>query len=157
MPEMVIDESKGYIATIQTNKGDIVVELDAASAPLHTNNFVFLARQGFYDDLTFHRVIPDFVVQGGDPLGKGTGGPGYQIPAEIALPHQQGAIAMARKGDQVNPEKKSSGSQFYITLKSQPHLDQQGYSVFGRVKEGFDVVQKIEKGDVIERINIEER
>ena len=157
MPEMVIDENKRYVATIRTNKGDIVVELDALTAPIHTNNFVFLARQGFYDGLTFHRVVPNFVVQGGDPSGTGRGGPGYTLPAEIALPHHQGVIAMARRPDQVNPEKRSSGSQFYITLKPQPHLDQQGYSVFGRVASGFDVVQKIQKGDVITRIDIEEK
>ncbi len=155
-PPMVIDESKRYVATIHTNKGDIVVELDAATAPLHTNNFVFLARQGFYDGLTFHRYVPDFVIQGGDPTGTGSGGPGYTIPAEIALPHHQGVIAMARRPDQVNPDRASSGSQFYITLKPQPHLDQGGYSVFGRVVQGFDVVQSLRQGDVITRIDIEE-
>jgi cyclophilin family peptidyl-prolyl cis-trans isomerase len=156
-PEVVIDESKRYLATIQTSKGNIVVELDAVSAPIHTNNFVFLARQGFYDGLTFHRVVPKFVIQGGDPLGTGTGGPGYRIPAEIGLPHHQGVIAMARQGDAVNPDRMSSGSQFYITLEAQPYLDQTGYSVFGKVVQGFDVVQKIQVGDVIERIDIEEK
>lgn len=156
-PPMVIDESKRYIATIKTSKGDIIVELDALAAPQHVNNFVYLARQGFYDGLTFHRVVPNFVIQGGDPLGTGTGGPGYRLPAEIGLPHHQGVIAMARQGDAVNPQKMSSGSQFYITLTPQPGLDQQGYSVFGRVIQGFDVVQKIRVGDVIERIDIEEK
>ncbi|MFQ5772739.1 MAG: peptidylprolyl isomerase, partial [bacterium] len=122
----------------------------------HVNNFVFLARQGFYDGLTFHRWEPDFVIQGGDPSGVGTGGPGYRIPAEIGLPHHQGVIAMARQGDNVNPEKKSSGSQFYITLRPTPFLDGQ-YSVFGRVMQGFDVVQKITRGDVILRVDIEEK
>lgn len=157
LPETVIDESKKYVATIRTNKGDIVVELDASTAPLHTNNLVFLARQGFYDGLTFHRVVPNFVIQGGDPLGRGSGGPGYKIPAEIALPHHQGVIAMARQSTQVNPQRMSSGSQFYITLAPQPHLDQDGYSVFGHVIEGFDIVLKIQKGDVINRIDVEER
>ncbi|MCG8607539.1 peptidylprolyl isomerase [bacterium] len=157
LPPQTIEESKRYIATIRTNKGDIVVELDAISAPLHTNNLVFLAKEGFYNDLTFHRVVPRFVVQGGDPIGQGTGGPGYRIPAEFGLPHQQGVIAMARQPDQVNPQKMSSGSQFYITLEPQPHLDQGGYSVFGRVTQGFDVVQKIQKGDVMTRIDIEEK
>ncbi len=155
-PPRAIDESKSYIATIQTQKGNIVVELDAVAAPLHTNNFVFLARQGFFDGLTFHRVEPNFVIQGGDPQGTGAGGPGYRIPAEIGLPHQQGVIAMARQGDQVNPQRLSSGSQFYITLKATPFLDGQ-YSVFGRVTEGFDVVQQIVRGDVIVRVDIEER
>jgi cyclophilin family peptidyl-prolyl cis-trans isomerase len=157
LPPQTIDEGKRYIATIRTNKGDIVVELDAISAPLHTNSFVFLAREGFYNDLTFHRVIPRFVAQGGDPIGSGTGGPGYRIPAEIGLPHQQGVIAMARQPDQVNPQRMSSGSQFYITLEPRPDLDQGGYSVFGRVTEGFDVVQQIQKGDVMTRIDIEEK
>ncbi len=157
LPAQTIDEGKRYMATIKTNKGDIVIELDAISAPLHTNNLVFLARQGFYDGLTWHRVIARFMAQGGDPLGTGTGGPGYRIPAEIGLTHQQGVIAMARQGDAVNPQKMSSGSQFYITLKPQPHLDQQGYSVFGRVSQGFEVVQKLKNGDMINRIDIEEK
>ncbi|MFQ6113351.1 MAG: peptidylprolyl isomerase, partial [bacterium] len=156
-PQMTIDESKRYLATIQTTKGNIVVELDAISAPIHVNNFVFLSEQGFYDGLTFHRVVPEFVIQGGDPTGNGTGGPGYRIPAEIGLPHHQGVIAMARQGDVVNPERMSSGSQFYITLEPQPHLDGQGYSVFGKVIQGFDVVQKIQIGDVIDRVDIEEK
>ncbi|MFQ5823044.1 MAG: peptidylprolyl isomerase [bacterium] len=155
-PEMTIDESKRYVATIHTTKGNILIELDAISAPIHVNNFVFLARQGFYDGLTFHRVEPNFVIQGGDPLGFGTGGPGYRIPAEIGLPHHQGVIAMARQADAVNPERMSSGSQFYITLKATPVLDGQ-YSVFGRVSQGFDVVQKVRIGDVIEKIDIEEK
>lgn len=155
LPEMTIDANKKYVATIQTAKGNIVLDLDAQAAPLHVNNFVFLARQGFYDNLTFHRVAPKFVIQGGDPAGIGTGGPGYRIPAEIGLPHHQGAVAMARQGDAVNPERQSSGSQFYITLEPTPHLDG-AYSVFGQVTKGFDVVQKIQKGDVIKRVDIEE-
>lgn len=156
LPEMIIDPNKNYAATIQTAKGNIVLELYAKAAPLHVNNFVFLARQGFYDGLTFHRVVPKFVIQGGDPSGNGTGGPGYQIPAEIGLPHAQGAVAMARQPDAVNPERQSSGSQFYITLEATPHLDG-AYSVFGYVTKGFDVVQKIQKGDVIKRVDIEEK
>lgn len=157
LPPMTIDTSKRSIATIHTEKGDIVVELDPLAAPNHVNNFVFLARQGFYDGLTFHRVVPDFVIQGGDPTGTGRGGPGYRIPAEIGLPHHQGVIAMARQGDQFNPQKESSGSQFYITLTPQPGLDQQGYSVFGRVIQGFDVVRQIQQGDLIKKITIEEK
>ncbi len=157
LPEITIDESKRYVATIHTHKGEIVLDLDAVSAPLHVNSFVFLARQGFFDGLTFHRVVPNFIIQGGDPSGSGTGGPGYRIPAEIVLPHRQGVIAMARQPDEVNPQKLSSGSQFYITLEAQPHLDSGGYSVFGRVMQGFEVVQQIQKGDAMERVDIEEK
>jgi peptidylprolyl isomerase len=154
-PEMHIDPDKAYIATILTGKGDIVVQLDASAAPLTVNNFCFLARQGFYDGLTFHRVEPSFVIQGGDPTGTGGGGPGYTVPAEIKLPHVEGAIAMARLGDQVNPTRASSGSQFYITLAPTPFLDG-GYTAFGHVIEGMEVVQSIAIGDVIEKITITE-
>jgi len=154
-PEMQIDPDKTYVATLSTVKGDIVVQLDASAAPLTVNNFVFLAEQGFYDGLTFHRVEPDFVIQGGDPKGDGTGGPGYTVPAEIQLPHVEGAIAMARRGDQVNPDRASSGSQFYITLAPTPFLDE-GYTAFGQVVEGMEVVQSIAIGDVIEKITITE-
>jgi len=155
-PEMQIDTSKTYVATIVTAKGDIVAELDAAAAPQTVNNFIFLANAGFYDGLTFHRVVPGFVVQGGDPLGTGGGGPGYTVPAEIELDHTEGAIAMARRADDVNPERASSGSQFYITLAPQPGLDDQ-YTVFGQVASGMDVVRAIAVGDVIESITIMER
>lgn len=156
-PEMTIDENRKYVATIQTNKGDIVVDLAPLYAPQHVNNFVFLAKQGFFDGLTFHRHVPGFVIQGGDPHGTGTGGPGYRIPAEIGLQHEEGAIAMARQADQVNPERKSSGSQFYITLAPTHNLDGE-YSVFGKVTQGFDeVAMKITKGDTIKRVEIEEK
>jgi cyclophilin family peptidyl-prolyl cis-trans isomerase len=154
-PEMRVDPSKTYVATISTTKGDVVVQLDAGAAPMTVNNFVFLSEQGFYNGLTFHRVEPDFVVQGGDPTGTGSGGPGYTVPAEIQLPHVEGAIAMARQGDDVNPERASSGSQFYITLKPTPFLDE-GYTAFGHVAEGMDVVKSIAIGDVIEGISISE-
>ena len=154
-PEMQIDPDKTYVATISTAKGDIVVQLDASAAPLTVNNFVFLAEQGFYDGLTFHRVEPGFVIQGGDPAGTGGGGPGYTVPAEIQLPHVEGAIAMARRGDEVNPDRASSGSQFYITLAPTPFLDE-GYTAFGHVIEGMEVVQSIAIGDVIEKITITE-
>jgi len=155
MPEMQIDPGKTYVATISTAKGDIIVQLDASAAPLTVNNFVFLSEQGFYDGLTFHRVEPGFVIQGGDPTGTGAGGPGYTVPAEIQLPHVEGAIAMARRGDQVNPDRASSGSQFYITLAPTPFLDE-GYTAFGHVIEGMEVVQSIAIGDVIEKITITE-
>jgi peptidyl-prolyl cis-trans isomerase B (cyclophilin B) len=152
-PPMTIDAKKTYVATITTSKGKIVVSLDANAAPQTVNNFVFLANQGFYDGLTFHRVEPGFVIQGGDPLGSGGGGPGYTVPAEIKLPHVEGAIAMARTSDQVNPKRESSGSQFYITLAPTPFLDG-AYTAFGKVTQGMDVVKKIAKGDVIQQITI---
>ncbi len=155
-PLMKIDPNKKYIATIKTGKGNIVVELDAKSAPQTVNNYVFLARDGFYDNLKFHRVEPGFVIQGGDPLGTGTGGPGYTVPAEIKLKHSKGAIAMARLPDQVNPKRDSSGSQFYITLAATPFLDD-GYTAFGYVTQGMDIVEKIAIGDVIQAVTIEEK
>ncbi len=153
-PAVTIDVTKTYMAIIHTRRGDIVVELDAQNAPLHTNNFVFISEQGFYDGLKFHRVDAGFVIQGGDPIGNGTGGPGYNLPAEIGLPHGQGVIAAARRGDPVNPQRLSSGSQYYITLAPQPGLDG-AYSVFGRVTEGFDVVQKIKRDDVMVWVEIQ--
>ena len=152
-PPMTIDPKKSYVATLTTSKGNIVVALDASAAPQTVNNFVFLANQGFYDGLTFHRVVQNFVIQGGDPLGTGTGGPGYTVPAEIKLPHVEGAIAMARLGDQQNPQRASSGSQFYITLAPTPNLDG-AYTAFGHVTSGMDVVKKIVIGDTIQKIVI---
>ncbi len=143
-----------YQATIVTDKGDIVVEL-FPDAPQGVNNFVTLALNGYYDGLTFHRVEPGFVVQGGDPSGNGTGGPGYTIPAEIKHTHPRGAVAWARTGDEVNPERRSSGSQFYITLRETPFLDGQ-YSVFGQVIAGMENVDKLAVGDKIRRIDIKE-
>jgi peptidylprolyl isomerase len=155
-PPMTIDTSKIYVATIDTAKGQIVAELYPQDAPQTVNNFVFLARDGFYNGLTFHRVEPNFVIQGGDPNGDGTGGPGYTIPAEIKRKHTDGALAMARRGDDVNPQRDSSGSQFYITIGAQPGLDDQ-YTVFGQVVQGLDVVRQIAKGDVINSITIAEK
>ena len=153
-PPMTIDTSKTYVATIDTDKGKIVAEMYPQDAPQTVNNFVFLAKDGFYDGLTFHRVEPGFVIQGGDPAGNGSGGPGYTIPAEIKRPHTEGALAMARQSDQVNPKRDSSGSQFYITMAPQPALDQGGYTVFGQVTQGMDVVKQIAKGDKIKSITI---
>lgn len=155
-PAMTIDANKIYVATIKTAKGNIVVEMYPKDAPQTVNNFIFLARDGFYNNLTFHRVEPGFVIQGGDPLGNGTGGPGYTIPAEIKAKHSKGGIAMARLGDQQNPTRASSGSQFYITLAATPFLDGQ-YTAFGQVTQGMDVVEKIARGDVIQTITVEER
>jgi cyclophilin family peptidyl-prolyl cis-trans isomerase len=154
-PAMTIDVNKSYVATIKTAKGAIVAELYPKDAPQHVNNFVFLARDGFFNNLTFHRVVAGFVIQGGDPLGTGTGGPGYNIPPEIKAKHTNGALAMARQGGpaQTTP---SSGSQFYITLAPQPGLDGQ-YTVFGQVTSGLEVVAKIAIGDVIHSVTIEEK
>ena len=153
---MLIDATKKYKATIQTSKGDIVVTLDATAAPEQVNNFVFLARDGFYDGLTFHRVEPGFVIQGGDPLGVGNGGPGYTIPGEFNLKHVKGAIAMARLSDAVNPNRESSGSQFYITLDATPFLDGQ-YSAFGVVEQGMEIALAIQIGDTIKTVVIDEQ
>lgn len=158
-PSMTIDTNKSYQATIVTAKGNIVINLSAKDAPQTVNNFVYLARQGFYDNLTFHRVEHQAgfeLIQGGDPLGQGNGGPGYTIPAEIGLPHDQGAIAMARLSDSVNPERASSGSQFYICLVPIHQLDG-GYTVFGYVTEGLDVASQIAVSDKILTILITEK
>jgi cyclophilin family peptidyl-prolyl cis-trans isomerase len=142
-PEMKIDPNKTYTATIDTSKGKIVIELFAKDAPKTVNNFVFLAREKFYDGLIFHRVIPNFMIQGGDPTGTGSGGPGYQIPDEFANnPHKfdkPGQISMALSGPN------TGGSQFFITHRPTPHLDNQ-FTIFGQVKEGQDIVNAI--GDV---------
>lgn len=153
-PPVTIDITKKYLATIQTPKGNLVVELDPTAAPQTVNNFIYLANNGFYDDLTFHRVEPGFVIQGGDPAGNGTGGPGYGIPPEIKLKHVNGAIAMARRGGPA-ASTPSSGSQFYITLGAQPNLDDQ-YTVFGHVVSGLDVASKIAIADKITRIDVVE-
>lgn len=147
------EEGKTYIALIHTSKGDITCQLNCRDAPLSVTNFIQLAQGGFYNGLTFHRVVPNFVVQGGDPDGTGRGGPGYTVPAEIKQAHIQGALAWARLPDNVNPKKRSSGSQFYITLEKIPYLDGE-YTVFGQTTSGFEVVQKIEQGDVIKSIDI---
>ncbi len=151
-----VDPSKTYEALIKTDKGEIRIRLMAKEAPLGVTNFIQLSKGGFYDGLTFHRVEPGFVVQGGDPSGNGTGGPGYTIPAEIGPAHIEGAVAWARTGDQVNPERRSSGSQFYITLAPTPFLDG-AYSVFGETVAGSDVVKSIRRGDKIQSIEILEK
>jgi peptidyl-prolyl cis-trans isomerase B (cyclophilin B) len=142
-------------ALIDTRHGQIKMELYPDKAPKTVANFKKLANEGFYDGLTFHRVVPGFVAQGGDPQGNGAGGPGYTIDAEIhpALKHIPGAVATARLGDQVNPQKRSSGSQFYICLAPAAHLDG-GYTIFGQVVNGMDTVLKITKGDRMEKVVI---
>ncbi len=145
----------GHYATLDTDRGPIVIELYPESAPKTVANFEKLSREGFYNGLTFHRVVPGFVVQGGDPKGNGTGGPGYTLPAEISATekHLRGSVAMARLGDEVNPDRRSSGSQFYICLEPQPFLDGQ-YTVFGGVIKGMDVVDKIRVGDHIRHVTL---
>jgi cyclophilin family peptidyl-prolyl cis-trans isomerase len=153
-PKMAIDVEKKYVATIETSKGTIVCDLYPKDAPQSVNSFIFLARDHFYDGLTFHRVEPGFVIQGGDPNGDGTGGPGYTLPLETenaAHHHDTGALAMARAQDP-----NSAGSQFYITLAPQPSLDG-AYTVFGQVTDGMDAVKKIAVGDVIKSITIQEK
>jgi cyclophilin family peptidyl-prolyl cis-trans isomerase len=139
---MTIDTGKSYTATIETEKGDIVIELFAADVPVTVNNFVFLARQSYYDNVTFHRVIPDFVAQGGDPTGTGSGGPGYYIPLEVSSHiHVAGAISMAHGADP-----NTNGSQFFICYQAQPYLDG-NYSVFGQLVEGWDVLLSLTPRD----------
>jgi len=150
-PPMTIDTSKQYTATIETEKGDLVLELFASDVPVTVNNFVFLAREGFYDGTIFHRVIPGFMAQGGDPTGTGAGNPGYSFADEFTEhTHITGALSMANSGSNTN------GCQFFITYAPQPHLDGE-HTVFGQLIEGMDVLEKIETGDTIIRITIEKR
>jgi peptidyl-prolyl cis-trans isomerase B (cyclophilin B) len=145
-------EAKTVRARIHTAKGDIVFSFYPDDAPQHAAAFIKLARAGFYDGLAFHRVEPGFVIQGGDPDGNGTGGPGYQMDAEFNKnPHIAGTVAMARSS---NPN--SAGSQFYICLDDAPFLNNQ-YTVFGQTTAGQDVVDAIRKGDVMETVTIEEK
>ncbi|MFC1899789.1 peptidylprolyl isomerase [Chloroflexota bacterium] len=150
-PTMSIDITKKYSVTIETEKGDIVLELFARDVPVTVNNFVFLARDGFYDNTTFHRVIPDFMAQGGDPTGTGTGGPGYKFGDEFTKhTHQTGTLSMANAGPNTN------GSQFFITYTPQPHLNNH-HSVFGQLTDGMDILKTLNNGDIIVRITIEEK
>lgn len=142
-PSMTIDPSKSYTARLETEKGTIVVELFAADVPKTVNNFVFLAREGFYDGTTFHRVLPNFMVQGGDPTGTGAGGPGYRFADEFSpkLAHSgPGILSMANAGPNTN------GSQFFITYVATPWLDGK-HSVFGKVIQGMDVLGKVRPRD----------
>lgn len=160
-PEMALDPKHDYFAILHTVHGPIKVRLFAKEAPITVNNFVFLARQGFYDGTTFHRVIEDFMVQGGDPTGTGTGGPGYEIRDEFhpKLRHsKRGILSMANAGAN------TGGSQFFITHGPTPHLDNR-HSVFGEVVEGEENLMKIRErdpriarqpGDLLERVEIEE-
>ncbi len=147
-PAMQIDPKAAYTATIETNRGTIELELDAEKAPKTVNNFAFLAGEGFYDGVTFHRVIPNFMVQTGDPTGTGSGGPGYRFEDETKdnpLRHETGVISMANAGPNTN------GSQFFITHSPQPHLNGK-HTVFGKVVKGKDIVDAIRQGDVMTRV-----
>jgi peptidylprolyl isomerase len=145
---MTIDPAKKYFATIKMDIGDIKVELYPVEAPRHVNSFVFLSREGYYDGVAFHRVIPGFVAQGGDPTGTGSGGPGYTVPLEVseARKHVDGAMAAARTSD---PD--SAGSQFFLNYGPQPNLDpgpnNPGYTVFGGIVEGREVLDGITARD----------
>jgi cyclophilin family peptidyl-prolyl cis-trans isomerase len=168
-PAMQIDKDKQYTATIKTDQGDIVVQLFADKAPLAVNNFVFLAREGWYDGVTFHRVLPDFMAQGGDPTGLGLGDPGYSFPNEVTglKFDKEGLLAMANAGPDTN------GSQFFITYGPAAQLDaadptkEANYTIFGEVLSGMDVARKLTardpqqgpdfSGSVIETITIEEK
>lgn len=140
-PDFTIDPKKGYTATLDTNHGEIVIDLDAGRSPLAVNNFVFLAREGFYDGVIFHRVIENFMIQGGDPDGTGRGGPGYRFRDEIegAGAYSRGTVAMANAGPNTN------GSQFFIMHQDYglPH----SYTIFGSVRSGMEAVDSIATGD----------
>lgn len=149
-PPMTIDPAKSYEATIHTENGDIVVELFPDVAPIAVNSFIFLADNGWYDGVTFHRVLPGFVAQGGDPSGTGFGGPGYAFEIEISEDvtfDQAGLLSMANSGPT------SNGSQFFITLEPLPNLDG-GYTIFGRVISGMDVVEQITPRDPNQNPNL---
>ena len=151
-PAMQIDTGKTYRATVETTKGNIVLELYPRHAPKTVNNFVFLAKEGFYDGVIFHRVIENFVIQGGDPAGTGRGGPGYSFADEVKdnpLKHEKGVISMANAGPNTN------GSQFFITHSPQPHLNGR-HTVFGKVIDGMDTVHAIRQGDRMTKLTIEE-
>lgn len=141
---------KNVRAVVSTDKGPFTIELLSDEAPLNVDNFVQLVQRGYFNNITFHRVVPNFVVQGGDPRGEGNGGPGYQIRCEInQVPYDRGAVGMALSG------KDTGGSQWFVTHSPQPHLDG-GYTVFGRVIAGMDVVDRIVRGDVIRSISVTE-
>ncbi len=152
-PAMQIDPQKTYKATIETGKGDIELELYPEYAPKTANNFVFLAQEGFYDGVTFHRVISNFMIQGGDPTGTGRGGPGYKFEDEVEdnpLRHEAGVISMANAGPNTN------GSQFFITHSPQPHLDGM-HTVFGKVVGDQGIVNAIQQGERITKVVVVEK
>ena len=150
-PDQIIDPAKRYTATITTDRGDIVIALDPSKAPKSVNNFVFLARDGFYDGVTFHRVVDDFVIQGGDPEGSGSGGPGYRFEDEpVQGEYVPGAVAMANSGPNTN------GSQFFICTVDDRHKLTKSYNLFGQVVKGMEVVTSVRQGDVMRSVTIAE-
>ena len=151
-PEYQIDDQNVYRVTIATDRGNIVMDLDPQLAPHSVNNFVGLARQGFYDGLTFHRVVPDFVIQGGCPEGSGRGDAGYKWADEpVQAEYTLGAVAMANAG------KNTNGSQFFITIDDCTRKLSKDYSLFGYVVDGMDVATGIQVGDVMTSVTVEER
>ena len=151
-PAYEINDDALYDVTIATDKGDIVLELDPRLAPNTVNNFVALARQGYYDNVTFHRVVPDFVIQGGDPEGSGRGGPGYTFPDEaVKGEYTHGAVAMANAGPNTN------GSQFFICIDDCTRKLDKAYNLFGYVTSGLDVTDRITVGDVMRSVTVAER
>lgn len=150
-PALQIDPKKSYTVSMETNKGTIMIALYPKYAPITVNNFVFLANQGYYDGVLFHRVISNFMIQGGDPTGTGRGGPGYKFQDEFngnPLRHDgPGVLSMANAGPGTN------GSQFFITHSAQPHLDNR-HTVFGKVTDGLDVVNAIRQGDTMTKVTI---
>ena len=150
-PAREIDENTIYRTTISTDRGNIVMDLDPGLAPNTVNNFVALARQGYYDGLTFHRVEPQFVIQGGCPEGSGRGGPGYRFADEpVQGEYTLGAVAMANAGPDTN------GSQFFVCIDDCTSKLAKSYNLFGYVVEGLDVTQSIQRGDVMQSVTIEE-
>ena len=151
-PEMQIETDKTLKVKMETTRGDIDIEIYPQHAPKTVNNFVFLASEGFYDGIVFHRVISDFMIQGGDPTGTGSGGPGYRFEDEVKnnpLKHEQGVISMANAGPNTN------GSQFFITHSPQPHLNG-NHTVFGKVIVGQEVVDAIRQGDRMVKVEVKE-
>jgi len=151
-PPMNIDPDATYRVTITTDRGDIVMELDPSLAPTTVNNFVSLASDGFYDGVTFHRVVPEFVIQGGDPEGTGRGGPGYHFADEpVKGEYTLGAVAMANAGPDTN------GSQFFICIDDCRTKLQPKYNLFGYVTEGMDVTLGVRRGDVMRSVKVEKQ
>jgi peptidyl-prolyl cis-trans isomerase B (cyclophilin B) len=147
---MVIDVNKKYTAVIKTAKGDLTLELYPQDAPVTVNSFVSLARKGFYNGLTFHRIIPGFMAQGGDPTGTGSGGPGYKFQDEFSSrTHQAGSLSMANSGANTN------GSQFFICYAPQPHLNGK-HTVFGQLTQGMDALKQLVNGDKMTEVIVTE-
>ncbi len=150
----VFEKDKSYSAIIHTSKGKLVCALYPEKAPITVTNFLQLVEGEFYNGLTFHRVIANFVIQSGSSNNRGDGDPGYTLPAEIGLKHELGSLACPRIPDECNPNRRSNGSQFYITLDKIPFLDGED-TVFGQVVEGFEIIKNIVESDKIDRIEIE--